>query len=61
MTAPRPLSERALREAAQVARQEGVAITVERGPDGAWLYRIAPSVDDGAGTRRREEWQKAFD
>lgn len=42
MTAPRPLSERALREAAQVARQEGVAITVERGPDGAWVYKVAP-------------------
>ncbi len=42
MTTPRPLAVERLREAAEVARDTGMAIDVRRGPDGSWLYRIAP-------------------
>lgn len=63
MPSPRRPSPEALREAAQLARDHGVTITLERAADGSWLYRIAPGVQDraiGATERDRAECDAAF-
>lgn len=62
VTARRPSPE-ALREAAEIARDTGVTVTLERAPDGSWLYRIAPGVQDralGATERDRTECDNVF-
>lgn len=47
MPAARPLPSQALRKAAQIAREEGVTVVVERDGDGALLYRITPAKNEG--------------
>ncbi|MFW2541499.1 hypothetical protein ACN2XU_02575 [Primorskyibacter sp. 2E107] len=57
MGAPRPLSEKMLREAAQVAKQEGVTVKISRG---ALVYEVSPAKAD-ADKPAGEDWEKAFD
>lgn len=56
--APRPLSERALREAALVAREMGVTITVRAG---ARVYEFTPAGAQSKDKGKAESWEEAFD
>ncbi|MEN9060041.1 hypothetical protein [Ponticoccus litoralis] len=58
MTAPRPLSAKALREAAQVAREEGVTIVVR---NGARVYEFTPDSQTAKSAQAAEGWEAAFE
>ena len=47
-------SPEALNEAAQIARDRGVTVRLQRGPDG-WVYEISPAVQPASTASEKDK------